>query len=217
MPKRTAPFQPLQRRSRESLRRMLDAAEIVLDKHGLEGATVSRIAAEAGLSPGNVYRRFADKDALMRAVFSRGRAVNKVELAREVDVGQVRKVGIRTFTQQWIAGMLSAYRARAGLMRATVLYAQQHERTPFVRRQRDLEVQNFRKLVGTFLIWRDEIRHPDPAYAVSYGILTVAFALRELILFDQARTFRHALAVGDDDLKTELPRMFLRYLGIETD
>lgn len=61
------------------------------------------------------------------------------------------------------------------------------------------------------------IRHPDPAYAVSYGILTVAFALRELILFDQARTFRHALAVGDDDLKTELPRMFLRYLGIETD
>src|SRR6267378_5403162 len=86
-----------------------------------------------------------------------------------------------------------------------------------VRHQRDLEVQNFRKLVGTFLIWRDEIRHPDPAYAVSYGILTVAFALRELILFDQARTFRHALAVGDDDLKTELPRMFLRYLGIETD
>jgi hypothetical protein len=70
--------------------------------------------------------------------------------------------------------------------------------------------------VGTFLIWRDEIRHPDPD-AVSYGILTVAFALRELILFDQARTFRHALAVGDDDLKTELPRMFLRYLGIETD
>jgi hypothetical protein len=33
---------------------MLDAAEIVLDKHGLEGAMVSRIAAEAGLSPGNV-------------------------------------------------------------------------------------------------------------------------------------------------------------------
>ena len=106
----------------------------------MEGATVSCIAAEAGLSPGNVYRRFPDKDALMRAVFSCGTAVNKVELEREVDAGLVRKVGIRTFTQQWIAGMLSAYRARAGLMRATVLYAQQHERTPFVRRQRDLEV-----------------------------------------------------------------------------
>jgi len=216
MPKRPAPFRPQQKRSRESLRRMLDAAEVVLNKHGLAGATVSRIAAEAELSPANVYRRFPDKEALMRAVFSRGSEVNREELSREVDVERVRKVGIRTFAQQWIAGMLSAYRARTGLMRTAVLYAQQHERTPFVRRQRDLEVQSFKKLVKTFLIWRDEIRHPDPEYAVSYGILTVAFALRELILFDQARVFKHALPVGDDHLKEELPRMFLRYLGIET-
>jgi len=106
-------------------------------------------------------------------------------------------------------------RQLAGVMRATVLYAQQHERTPFVRRQRDLEVQNFKKLVKTFLIWRQEIRHPDPEYAVSYGFLMVALALRELILFDQAHTFEHALPVSDDQLKTELPRMFLRYLGVE--
>ncbi len=84
-----------------------------------------------------------------------------------------------------------------------------------VCRQRDLEIQNFKKLVKTFLIWRDEIRHPDPEYAVSYGILTVALALRELILFDQARVFEHVLRVGDDHLKEKLPRMFLRYLGIE--
>lgn len=216
MPKRPAPFRPQQKRSRESLRRMLDAAEIVLNKHGLEGATVSRIATEAKVSPANVYRRFPDKEALMRAVFSRGTEVNREELAREVDVERLSKIGILNFAQQWIAGMLGSYRARTGLMRATVLYAQQHERTPFVRRQRDLEVQNFKKLVKTFLIWRGEIRHPDPEYAVSYGILTVAFALRELILLDQARTFEHALPVGDDQLKTELPRVFLRYLGIET-
>lgn len=217
MPKRPDPFRPQQKRSHESLRRMLDAAEIVLNKYGMEGATVSRIAKQAKVSPGNVYRRFPDKETLMRAVFSRGTEVNRDELAREVDTEQLSKIGIRNFTQQWIAGMLGAYRARTGLMRATVMYAQQHERTPFVRRQRDLEVRSFKKLVKTFLIWRDEIRHPDPEYAVSYGILTVAFALRELILFDQMHTFEHALPLGDDQLKTELPRMFLRYLGIETE
>ena len=157
MPKRPAPSRPQQKRSRESLRRMLDAAEIVLNKHGLEGATVSRIATEAKVSPANVYRRFPDKEALMRAVFSRGTEVNREELAREVDVERSSKIGILNFAQQWIAGMLGSYRARTGLMRATVLYAQQHERTPFVRRQRDLEVQNFKKLVKTFLIWRGEI------------------------------------------------------------
>ena len=215
MKKSSKPFPPRQKRSRESLRRMLDAAEVVLARHGLEGATVSRIAAAAGLSPANVYRRFPDKDALMRAVFSRATGINKEELAREVDAEQVRKIGIRDFTKQWTAGMLQGYRARAGLMRATVLYAQQHERTTFVQKQRDLEVQNFEKLVKTFLIWRDEMRHPDPEYAVSYGILSVAFALRELILFDQAHAFEEAIPVGDEHLKTELPRMFLRYLGIE--
>jgi AcrR family transcriptional regulator len=80
----------------------------VLAKHGLEGATVSRIAAAAGLSPANVYRRFPDKDALMRAVFSPGSEVNKKELAREVDVEQARKMAIHVFTQQWIAAMLGA-------------------------------------------------------------------------------------------------------------
>lgn len=69
-----------------------------------------------------------------------------------------------------IAGMLNAYRARTALMRATVQYAQQHERTPLVRRQRDLEVHNFKKLVGTFLTCRDEIRHPDPEYAVAFAL-----------------------------------------------
>src|SRR5215475_8432614 len=136
-------YQPRQKRSRESLRRMLDAAETVLDKHGLEGATVARIAATARLSPANVYRRFPDKDALMRAVFSRATETNKAELAREPDQEQTRKMGIRTFAEKWIAAMLQGYRTRTGLMRATVLYAQQHEQVPFVRQQRELEVQNF--------------------------------------------------------------------------
>ena len=114
----------------------------MLNRHGLEGATVSRIAKQAKVSPGNVYRRFPDKEALMRAVFSRGTEVNREELALKVEGEQLTKIGIRNFTPQWIAGMLGAYRASTGSMRATVLYAQQHERTPFVRRQRDLEVRS---------------------------------------------------------------------------
>lgn len=216
MKKKARPYLPRQTRSRESLRRMLDAAETVLDRHGLEGATIARIAAAAQLSPANVYRRFPDKEGLMRAVFSRATEANEAELGREVDWEQMRKIEMRDFARQWIAAMLNAYRKRTGLMRATVLYAQQNERTPFVRRQRELEVQNFRKLVKTFLIWREEIRHPNPEYAVSYGILSVAFALRELILFDQAKAFSEVLPFRDEQLSEELARMFLRYLGMET-
>src|SRR5437868_3424328 len=49
---------PQQARSRESTRRLLKAAAEVLGQHGLEAATIPRIAEHAGLTPGAVYRRF---------------------------------------------------------------------------------------------------------------------------------------------------------------
>ena len=66
MPKTVLPAH--QARSRESLARLLKAAAEVLNKDGLDGSTIPRIAARAGLSPGTVYRRFPDKDALLREV-----------------------------------------------------------------------------------------------------------------------------------------------------
>src|SRR5271155_6262230 len=59
---------PQQERSRESLRKLMKAAAEVLGQHGVEGATIPRIAAHAGLTPGAIYRRFSDKDALLESV-----------------------------------------------------------------------------------------------------------------------------------------------------
>src|SRR6266536_2989870 len=66
MPKTVLPAH--QDRSRKTLARLLKATAEVLNKEGLEGATVPRIAARAGLTPGTIYRRFPDKDALLREV-----------------------------------------------------------------------------------------------------------------------------------------------------
>ena len=217
MVNRPAHNPPQQARSRESHRRLLDAVETVLDKYGLEGATLPRIAAEAGLSPASVYRRFRDKDALVRAVFGRSSEVRKEENANEVNPEELRKIGIRNFVGNWITAMIKAFRTRTGLIRATVLYAQQHPKAAFVSRQRDLEIQGFHKMVETFLIWRDEIRHPAPEQAVKFAMGMVAFALRELILFNQVQMFKELVPVDDDHLQMELSRMFLRYLGAEPD
>jgi AcrR family transcriptional regulator len=215
MAARTAYQAPKQARSRKSLRRLLDAAESVFDKYGLARATLPRIAREAGLSPASVYRRFRDKDALIRAVFLRASEINAQELAKEIDLEQLRKIGIRGFTSDWIGGMLNAYGARTGLIRATMMYGQQHPRAAFVRRQKELELQNFRKMVDIFLLWRDEIRHPDPKSAVIYGAILVASTARELILFGQAQTFGNLVPLTNEHLLAELSRAFLHYLGVE--
>ena len=146
MPRKPTPPPPRQLRSRESLRRMLDAAEAVLAKHGLEGATLPRIAALAGISPPNVYRRFRDKDALMAAVFQRLTERSSAATAAQFEPETVRPIGLVQFSQNMIEGMIRNFHADAGLSRATVQYSETHWEVGFVRKARDSEARSFQMM-----------------------------------------------------------------------
>jgi AcrR family transcriptional regulator len=215
MHRKRAHHPPRQTRSRESQKRLLDAAEAMLERHGPEGATLPRIAKEARLSPASVYRRFRDKDALMAAVFDRFAEASARELAAEIDKKALVKIGIRAFTRQWIAAMIAGFRNRTGLIRAAVLYSQQHRDAPFVRRKEQLEIQGFERMAEMFLLWRRDIRHPRPESAVRYAMVMMAVSLKDLIIFGGASRFEKAVRIDDDQLREELPRVFLRYLGVK--
>ena len=53
--------------------RILDAAERVFARAGFHVATMNDIAAEAAMSPGNLYRYFSSKDALIAGISERDR------------------------------------------------------------------------------------------------------------------------------------------------
>ncbi|MET9498395.1 TetR/AcrR family transcriptional regulator [Streptomyces sp. NPDC006552] len=53
------------------MERILEAGEQVLTEHGYEGASTSRMATAAGLSPGSLYQYFPHKDAIVSAVLER--------------------------------------------------------------------------------------------------------------------------------------------------
>jgi AcrR family transcriptional regulator len=59
---------PIQARSRERLRRVLDAADEVLAAEGPEAFTTTRVGEVAGVSIGSVYRFFPDKEAIVEAL-----------------------------------------------------------------------------------------------------------------------------------------------------
>jgi AcrR family transcriptional regulator len=214
MPHASAPRPPSQKRSRESLRRMLDAAELVIAKHGIEGATLPRIATKARIAPTNVYRRFRNKEALIRAVFQRLTERSTADVNSQFDPETVRPLGIVQFSRNVILGMISGYRANAALSRAAVEYSEGHWGLHFIRKARAAETKSFQRMVDTFLIWREQIKHPDPEYAIRFAFLMVSFALRELILFHRTHIFAAVLPLDDDSLKRELPLVFLRYLGV---
>lgn len=135
--------------------------------------------------------------------------------AAAFDPEAIRPLGLKQFSRNIIGTIIRCYRNEGGLSPAALEYSQQHWDPDFVRKARDSEASSFRQMVGTFLLWRDQINHPQPELAIRFAFVMVALALRELILFDRARFFDAVLPVDDELLSHELTTMFLRYLGVD--
>lgn len=58
-------------RHAQTREQLLDAARSVFAKHGYGGASIDRIAAEAGYSKGAIYSNFESKEAIMLALLER--------------------------------------------------------------------------------------------------------------------------------------------------
>ena len=62
---------PKQRRSEETLYRILNAAEALITEKGLHDASIPEIVRRAGSSVGGFYARFHDKNEMLRALEER--------------------------------------------------------------------------------------------------------------------------------------------------
>ena len=207
---------PQQARSRESLRKLLKAAAEVLGQHGVEGTTIPRIAQHAGLSPGAVYRRFHDKDALLEAVVLGIMQRQDERIRVALTPAMARQIPLAVFAEQLIRSMLLSYRASAGLLRAIRQFTQGRAHTAFYRKVVKLEFRSYRYLVELFLVHRREIKHPNPKRAVSFALMMLTSSLIELILVDQdMKNWQVVIPKDDQALKRELLRAFLSYLGVE--
>ncbi|HEY6274046.1 MAG TPA: helix-turn-helix domain-containing protein, partial [Terriglobales bacterium] len=202
---RSRTLEPQQARSRESLQRLLTAAIEVLAKHGVDGTTIPRIARHAGLSPGAVYRRFHDKDALLETALL-GMLEQQEKAMRGFTPEMAREIPLRVLAEQIINSLVIGYRARAPLIRAMrqFVHGRDH-RTPFWKKASGLEVRNYQRLVNLFLTHEGRINHPDPGTAVSTALMMVISTVLEIVVRRQDLSRWKGLIPKDDQaLKREL-------------
>jgi AcrR family transcriptional regulator len=204
-----------QERSRESLRRLLDAAREVMGKYGMEGATIPRIARHAGLTPGSVYRRFQDKDALLETAILEVLEQQEETMKTSLAPLATSEVPLPEFAGKIIEGMVDAYRANAGLVRGVREFMQQRVNTPFWRKAASLEAAHFQRAVDLFLAYEKEIQHPEPRMAVSLALKMVSGTLYQIVVWPKPQKEMSELLPQDDKtLARELTRAFLSYLGV---
>lgn len=201
---------PQQLRSRETLDRILDAAEQLVAEKGFEDATVAEVARRAGSSVGAFYNRFRDKDGLLYALYERYLEQAVATADDALDPRRWEGAGVADILTSVLGFLVGIYRERMGILRAFVL--RNYTDLEFRARQERLYHYVSERLGELLLQRRHEITHPDPELACVFALSTAFSTIESRVLFDETRS--GPLAFSDDDLVAELTRAFLAYLGV---
>jgi AcrR family transcriptional regulator len=204
----------VQERGRNSLERLLAAAEQTLESAGLEAATVPAIAVRASMSVGNVYKRFPDKDSLFRAVYDR--FFSDAFAANEFALDPAKWEGISTgeVVSTLVTGMIEGYRSRRSLIRALLLYAQTHPDAEFRLHAEQLRLQSLELFERLLRDRRADIGHPHPERAIRFVVMLLAHALQNAVMSEGGGPSSGDFLSHVPETAAELSRIVVGYLRI---
>src|SRR5580765_3092424 len=196
---------PQQARSRESLRKLQKATAEVLGQHGVEGTTIPRIAQHAGLTPGAIYRRFHDKDALLEATILGILERQEERMKTGLTPATAGQIPLAVFAEQVVGGMVLSYRVNAALLRAMRTFVHSRTDTPFYKKAMKMEARGFEHAVELFMAHRKDIKHPEPRTAISLAFMMVSSMLFDWVVMPlDVSAWKSFLPKDDQVLKREL-------------
>ena len=210
------PLPVVQERGRQAVERLLRAAESILESGGIEAATVPAIAARAGMSVGNVYKRFPDKDSLLRAVYVRFFAESLAANEFALDPAKWKDIPTTEVLSTLVTGMIEGYRGRRPLIRALLLYAQTHGDAEFRKHAAEMRLETLGMFERLLRDRRADIGHPHPERAIRFVVTLLAHALENAVMSE-----RGGLAGGDflshvPETSVELFRVANGYLRVRS-
>lgn len=155
---------PCQQRSRDSLERILRAAESLISSKGYEALTIAGVVRRSRTSVGTVYARFPDKDALLHAVHERVIMRDLENFRRELAEVEWEALSLEEAVRK-LAGIKRAQAAgkeklyEAFVVRGATDASLRAEGYRVKGENEDLEVEILMKHA-------DEIGHEDPEEAI---------------------------------------------------
>ena len=202
---------PKQERSKRTLERTLIAVERLLRTKAFEAISIEEIVEAAGSSVGSFYARFGNKEGLLPHLYERyDRDLN----TRIDEFVAGREWAKRTIEEQahWFASLhVDLYRKRRWLMRAVGWYARQQP-SPLPATIRQTRSSLHRRITDTFEPHFDRIPGTDARQRIELALYFISAICRDKILF--AGPHAQVTKITDAQLKKELTRMFIRFLGV---
>jgi AcrR family transcriptional regulator len=199
---------PLQRRSRETWARVLDAGVALLEDTGYDGFTIAAVCDRAQVAPTALYARTTSKDALFLAVYEHGIARLRADQAVFADEERWTGMPPVELVRSAVAEMVGISLRHERYLRAVVLVSAAH---PEVRRRGARYSQELGEgFARVVLRARAAIRHDDPEAAVRSCFGTV-FAT-SIIRVAYGPGFATPQPVDDATFVADLGETAVRYL-----
>jgi AcrR family transcriptional regulator len=200
---------PQQRRSAQTLERILEAATEVLIADGYDDFTLERVSRRAGVSVGSLYSRVGNRDALLDAVYQR--MVDRLDAQADLLLAEASRW--QGLTPEQVVGQAIADLAELFLRNSELL------RVVISRGMSDARIfgrgaSHIRRLASSFegllLGHGVALGHEHPAKAVD---MCLRMALGTLVQWvTHGPGFSSALTLSDEDMVAELARASVYYL-----
>ncbi len=195
---------PLQRRSHDTVRAILDAAARIFAARGYAGTTTNHVAALAGVSIGSLYEYFPSKDALLVALLEEHVATAEALLVRTAaEVLATPHADLRDVVERFVRAMVMLHAHDPALHR--VLF----EEAPLPPRVRRRLVEIEHQLTVRVADWcrrHPRVRRRNPALAAAIVVQTVEALTHTLVVH------RHA-ALDVDACVDEVATLVTAYLA----
>jgi AcrR family transcriptional regulator len=196
------------------MERLLAATIAVIEEKGLAGVTIPEVAATAGLATGSIYRRFADKDALIRAAFLQVLEASQEANRASLPPGRFQGRSLDEALHALARAMVAQYHGSTGLLKALDQFLEIQADAEFRERAAGLMEANLRRVTDALLPFRDRIAAADPERAIAFALLS-ALTVIEVHKLHDTLLWTRALPLDDDALAAETARAMAAYLTVQ--
>lgn len=205
---------PQQDRSRRTAERIGKAMMRLLAEKPLQEIGIAELCRRARTSVGSFYARFADKTAVLVWLEENYFAASQAEMAGALRPERWEGVPLVTMIRELLTTYVRFLREHAPVLRAVALENRLRPESAVARRSRALNQHSYQGFAALVLARRGEIGHPDPAFAVRFGLTAVYATSHELLLF--ADTGLHPNGMRDDEIAAALTDLYLRILDVSS-
>lgn len=187
--------------------KVIEGAEHVLRRDGLDSFSMTAVAEASGLSIGGIYRRFANREALLLAIKEKHIDGGLVKIAAELKGG---RPNLAETVNAYVGSLVRNYANEERLYSALLIA------NAFDDAMRDsstrLKSGHGQIFDSVFLAHHEEITHPVPSLALSIALeVILAVIIRRLQWIGMGRK----LAPSWAEFQEELSLMIISYLTAE--